>query len=522
MNISKKKAINELKIVDDIHEVDRHDTLKKINENAILSTSYVVLLIASSVICTLGLLQDSPAIVIGGMIISPLMWPLMKISAGISLARKKYISNALFLLLVSIAISLASAFLITIISPLKVLNAEILSRTQPTLIDIIIALAVGIVAALAVALKKVSSNLAGVAIAASLMPPLCVGGIGLALWHPQVAIGGLLLFFANIVSIIFISIFAFRVVGVETRVPNKLQKEGTVFVSIMLLVTALPLFFFLQSYSFESAIYQKTQKILSHSLSNMSQSIYLENVKTTLNKSNKDGKEFVQIEADILVPEDTTIDFDQKKLIIDQLEKELNKNVVLNLRIQKSIALQTETDMKMRNIKNNITKILQKEISAVDKSLTIDSITIIQNEHTIGWVVDVVLRSDPSIKFTEDKRKSIEEAIAYSVDGLISFNLEIISRIKLQGESDMVASDIKTQIYDYFNERFEDIDVSNLSIMYDENLDQYTVSITVTIPKKTRFTSRNIESLKALLEVKHTANFSMVVNQIEKTIYEFE
>ncbi|PJE61587.1 DUF389 domain-containing protein, partial [Candidatus Roizmanbacteria bacterium CG10_big_fil_rev_8_21_14_0_10_39_12] len=145
------------------------------SENAILSTSYVVLLIASSVICTLGLLQDSPAIVIGGMIISPLMWPLMKISAGISLARRNYISSALFLLLISIAISLASALLITLISPLKVLNVEILSRTQPTLIDIFIALAVGVVAALAVVLKKVSANLAGVAIAASLMPPLCVG-----------------------------------------------------------------------------------------------------------------------------------------------------------------------------------------------------------------------------------------------------------------------------------------------------------------------------------------------------------
>ncbi|PJC30289.1 hypothetical protein CO051_06495 [Candidatus Roizmanbacteria bacterium CG_4_9_14_0_2_um_filter_39_13] len=89
------------------------------SENAILSTSYVVLLIASSVICTLGLLQDSPAIVIGGMIISPLMWPLMKISAGISLARRNYISSALFLLLISIAISLASALLITLISPLN-------------------------------------------------------------------------------------------------------------------------------------------------------------------------------------------------------------------------------------------------------------------------------------------------------------------------------------------------------------------------------------------------------------------
>ncbi|QQS44203.1 DUF389 domain-containing protein [Candidatus Roizmanbacteria bacterium] len=105
-------------------------------------------------------------------------------------------------------------------------KSEILTRTQPTLLDIVIALSAGTVAAFAIVQKRISSSLAGVAIATSLMPPLCVGGIGLALLNPKIASGGLLLFIANVVSIIFVSIFVFRIVGIETHGSQKLQKTG--------------------------------------------------------------------------------------------------------------------------------------------------------------------------------------------------------------------------------------------------------------------------------------------------------
>jgi len=270
MTLKKSDLIKkELGIIDDIHKVDRHDTLVTLKENSILSLSYVILLVSSTVICTLGLLLDSPAIVIGGMIISPLMWPMLKISAGISLARKNYISQALFLFLISVLISLVSAFAITIISPIKVLNTEILSRTAPTLLDVFVALAAGTVAALAVVQKKVSSSLAGVAIAASLMPPLCVGGIGLALLSFQTALGGLLLFIANVVSIIFVSIFVFRIVGVEIHGRSDLQSRGIIFVALMLLITSLPLFILLKNYSFEASSYLKTQQVLKTTLADI-------------------------------------------------------------------------------------------------------------------------------------------------------------------------------------------------------------------------------------------------------------
>lgn len=513
-------SLKDLTIVDDIHNVDRSDTLLHLHDNAMLSVSYVILLAISTVICTLGLLLDSPAIVIGGMIISPLMWPLMKISAGISLARQRYITQSLILLFISVVISLASSFLITMVSPLKVISPEIIARTQPTLLDIVIALSAGTVAALAIVQKKVSSSLAGVAIATSLMPPLCVGGIGLALLNPKIASGGLLLFIANVVSIIFVSIFVFRIVGIETHGSQKLQKNGILFVALMLVITALPLFFFLKNYSFEAMAYQKTQRVLSTSLEGLSPSIYLENVKTRLDTSKEDGSEIIRVDADVLVPEDMVIDFKQKDAIITALENALNKNVILNLRVQKSIALQTETDVQIRRIKDQLTQTLLQAISAIDDSFSIDSISVYPRDDR-SWAVNAVLRNDPSIQFTEEQRSDIEAIMSNQIQAPVTLDLEIISRISLQGRPEILITEIQQYIKTYFQDKYSEISVTDVSVKKQETLPHYDVDLTITAPAKESISKQDIENLKLLLHVKYDADFSFKVDQIEKEIYEF-
>ena len=513
-------SIKDLTIVDDIHNVDRSDTLLHLHDNAMLSVSYIILLAISTVICTLGLLLDSPAIVIGGMIISPLMWPLMKISAGISLARQRYITQSLILLFFSVGISLASSFLITLVSPLKVISPEIIARTQPTLLDIVIALSAGTVAALAIVQKKISSSLAGVAIATSLMPPLCVGGIGLALLNPKVATGGLLLFVANVVSIIFVSIFVFRIVGIETHGTQKLQKNGILFVALMLIITAFPLFFFLKNYSFEAMAYQKAQRVLSTSLEGLSPSIYLENVKTRLEISKESGAEVIRVDADVLVPEDMVIDFKQKEAIITALENALNKNVILNLRVQKAIALQTETDIQTRRTKDQLTNTLMKEISMIDNSFSIDSISVYPKEDG-SWKVNAVLRSEPSIQFTEVQRSDIESLMSNQVHAPVSLDLEIISRISLQGKPEILLNEIRTFIQSYFEDTYSDITVTDVAVAKRENEREYDVTMTVTVPSRKTINKEDIENLKLLLHVKYDSDFNFKVDQIEKQIYTF-
>lgn len=235
-----------LHFVNDIKQVNEAQLFNKIQVNTNFSVSYIALLVGSSIICTLGLLLNAAPVVIGGMIIAPLMWPLLKISIGISYERAFYIRQAVVLLFYSLLIAFVSSFLITLISPVKLINAEILARTTPTLLDIIVALAAGGVAALAITQPRISESLAGVAIATSLMPPLSVSGIGLALLNYTTFTGALLLFFANVVSIIFISILIFTLIGVKRHTGNTLRRKGFTFTAIMLIFNCNSALFFPQ------------------------------------------------------------------------------------------------------------------------------------------------------------------------------------------------------------------------------------------------------------------------------------
>ena len=108
-----------------------------------------------------GLLQNNPSVIIGGMIISPLMWPLLLVGLGISSSRPKLIRKAMFLLAISVLLVLISASAIVLASPIKSLTSEILARAQPTFFDLIVALVAGAVAALAMLHKRISASLAG-------------------------------------------------------------------------------------------------------------------------------------------------------------------------------------------------------------------------------------------------------------------------------------------------------------------------------------------------------------------------
>jgi uncharacterized membrane protein len=419
---------------------------------------------------------------------------------------------------------MASAYLITIVSPLKVLNAEIVSRAQPTLIDIIVALAAGAVAALAVAKKNISSNIAGVAIASSLMPPLCVAGIGFALLSFPIAIGGLMLFIANAVSIVFAGIFVFRIIGIHSQAQQGLQKKSIVFVSIMLAITALPLFFFLRSYTFESQAYQKTETILTSALKEISPGIFIENVQTRIEISPETSGKAVFVEADILIPEDITINFQQRELLIDSLKAEFSLPVILTMRIQQSIALQTESDIAVKRIKEILTSTVKEQIKQVNKGLTIDSITLFdnkdENKEQSHWNVDVVLRSDPSIIFTENQRATIETILIEKTSQDVELNIEIISRITLKAEPELALETMKQEIKAYLLTEYSDGNSTEIDIIQTPS-HNYVISLFMTVPRGKEVPKKVIEVLQDRLEKVYKADFSIHVQTVERREYLF-
>ncbi len=179
----------------------------------------------SAGIATLGLVLNSPAVIIGAMLISPLMGPIL--AAGLAFSSGDVIlglrSGSKIIL--SSALAVAFTVLLVLILPFREMTAEIAARTQPNTLDLVIALFSGAVGSIAVCrdVKGIATSIPGVAIAVALMPPLCVAGYGLGLMITQdrsagwlVASGGGLLFLTNLVAITFTAMLIFLAVNLNT------------------------------------------------------------------------------------------------------------------------------------------------------------------------------------------------------------------------------------------------------------------------------------------------------------------
>lgn len=172
-----------------------------LSDGARPTIEYYILTVLSCVIATTGLLQGSTATIIGAMIVAPLMTPILAFSLGVIWGDILLVRTALFSLLKGMLLAVFISATIAYYIPMAGYSSEILARTQPTLFDIIVALASGIVGAYGNANKKISNTLVGIAIAVALMPPLCTVGIGLGTANMEVAGGAFLLFLINLVSI---------------------------------------------------------------------------------------------------------------------------------------------------------------------------------------------------------------------------------------------------------------------------------------------------------------------------------
>lgn len=173
-----------------------------VTEGGGLSPRYAFMAVMSCGIAILGLLQSSAAVVIGAMLISPLMGPIVQLGFSLSVVDFRMLGRSLFALVCGVALALGTAMLIVWLSPLRAATSEILARTQPTLFDLLVAVFSGLAGGYAVITRK-GEAIVGVAIATALMPPLAVVAYGLATGEPQIARGAGFLFMTNLLAIAF-------------------------------------------------------------------------------------------------------------------------------------------------------------------------------------------------------------------------------------------------------------------------------------------------------------------------------
>ena len=211
-------------------------------EDAQPGSDYFVLIVLSSIIATLGLLLNSPAVVIGAMLVAPLMSPILGFSLGIILGEGRLVRTSLESVFKGVMASIIVAIIIGLLSPLKEMTPEIIARTQPTLLDLLIALASGMAGAYAVSRKDVSAALPGVAIAAALAPPLGVVGLGFANGNMPAAGGALLLFTTNLVTISLGGVIIFTLLGIhplnlEPETKKRIQRGVTGILFLVFMIT---------------------------------------------------------------------------------------------------------------------------------------------------------------------------------------------------------------------------------------------------------------------------------------------
>lgn len=181
-------------------------------------SGYVVLLLLSATIAAAGVMADSTATVIGAMIVAPLMRPILGIAVALVLVDRPMLTRSLLLVLGSAIAVVAIGFLMGALSTLPVVadsNAQVAGRVSPRLIDLVAALATGLVGAFAAVRSDVSDSLPGVAIAISLVPPLAVVGLTLESGETAQALGALLLFSTNVTAIVATGVLLFVLSGMR-------------------------------------------------------------------------------------------------------------------------------------------------------------------------------------------------------------------------------------------------------------------------------------------------------------------
>lgn len=200
------------------------------------------ILVAAIFIASLGLNTNSTAVIIGAMLISPLMGPIVGIGTALGRWDISLLTRSARNLGVAVGISLLTSTIYFLLTPLGDAQSELIARTTPTLLDALIAVFGGLAGAVAVVRQDKSNVVPGVAIATALMPPLCTAGYGLAHLDPAFFFGAFYMFFVNGVCISAATYVVFRAAGMHKQGitdPVRERRVRTIVMAVVV-VTLVP------------------------------------------------------------------------------------------------------------------------------------------------------------------------------------------------------------------------------------------------------------------------------------------
>ncbi len=227
-----------------------------LRSEAKFGATFVLMMIFSTVLATVGLFLNSASVIIGAMLLAPLMQPIVAFSMGALRGDRGLIYNGAKSVLLGVGLVLLSAMAITKLLPFSQVTSEMAGRLHPSLLDLIVAIVSGLAAAYAKNNPKISGSLVGVAIAVALVPPLSTAGIGLGwsdlgiFWH------AFLLFLTNFVGIVLAAGLVFMVLGFS---PIHRAKRGLLWTVATVAIVSIPLYFSFRQMAHDAAILSKLE-----------------------------------------------------------------------------------------------------------------------------------------------------------------------------------------------------------------------------------------------------------------------
>lgn len=395
---------------------EKEEVSTKIGEDIDSNGLYWTELTLSSIIATFGLLQNSVAVIIGAMLIAPLLKPIQGIAFGIANGRSKTIWRSAKLLINSVLVAILVAWIFSVLTPLRTETSEILARTSPNILDFFVAIASGILALLSLSYKKLSSSIAGVAMSASLLPPLAVIGIQFSLWNLDLAWSSSLLFITNLLAILIVGVPIFIFYGFYPHQINnqKVALRDTFILIVGIGIITVPLFGSLLQINERIQLQQTAEKTVRESLLSSLPDARLEEL---ILEDFTDTS--ARLSSTIRIPESQEFFTETREIIREELGKQLKRETTLDLQIipiasiisQKELEQQLQTPFQGQ-AKNELRDIIQKsELETTIISMDIAEVESEDNDTQMQWAINTVFTLPNGSIFSEKDKENLEKQL---------------------------------------------------------------------------------------------------------------
>jgi uncharacterized hydrophobic protein (TIGR00271 family) len=341
-------------------EEDKKLVLDNVTSNISFRGSNLWILACAIVVASIGLNVNSTAVIIGAMLISPLMGPIIGAGFGLGIYDFNLLKKSLNNLLIATVVGLLVSTLYFYISPFKEAQPELLSRTSPNIYDILIAFFGGLVGAIAITRVEKGNPIPGVAIATALMPPLCTAGYGLALGSMKFFLGAMYLYSINCVFICISTFFIVKFLKypVKKQLDDKHQKQVRYIITTLITVLILPSIYFAYQLIEQKKYQHQVDIFMENEFTNKGIAILYK--KTNFNSRPKQlqlgvlAKRFSEQEIKTLNQKLKTYDITDTKLMVMQDTTDLKSDILNEINFNKSVL--SKKDVTILNLKNEIAK----------------------------------------------------------------------------------------------------------------------------------------------------------------------